>query len=274
MVRPPFREHFHHWLRFCVRPQIAISALLMILQLHLWQGWVKVQGESSSLISWYRSAILSFFSAKIRYYLLADRKAYRKFSQMLLQSGQGGWKIICTLALCRRKHNSSCSSTLSCMMGSHNIWVLYPSGISFDHLFVVFAGLSCVCIPYHISAWCICLMSDIYLLCLQWEGAKNGRALLLFWDRNCQNKKPLQFNFLLSIFFQNFLCLRNNTVSPDCLIQQKTLSLWAGLMLFFPPIVSIRGNFPRGRKFRGRLAPSGTRRGVTFVIRGERVCRR
>ena len=39
-------------------------------------------------------------------------------------------------------------------------------------------------------------------------------------------------------------------------------------MLFSPPIVSIRGNFPGRRKFGRRLAPSGTRRGVTFVIRG------
>ena len=188
---------------------------------------------------------------------------------MLLQPGQGGWKIICTLALYRRKHNISCSLTVSCMMQSHNIWVFYPSGISFDHLFVVFAGLSCVCIPYHISAWCICLMSDIYLLCLQCEGAKNGRALNCYSEIKIVKIKS-HCNSIFSFLYSSrtFFVSQNNTVSPDCLIQQKTLSLWAGLMLFFPPIVSIRGNFPRGRKFRGRLAPSGTRRGVTFVIRG------
>ena len=129
-------------------------------------------------------------------------------------------------------------------------------------------SLSYICLVYLLNVRYLSVVSAVRR-CKKWT-----RTELLFWDQNCQNKKPLQFNFLLSIFFQNFLCLRNNTVSPDCLIQQKTLSLWAGLMLFFPPIVSIRGNFPRGRKFRGRLAPSGTRRGVTFVIRGERVCRR
>ena len=126
-------------------------------------------------------------------------------------------------------------------------------------------SLSYICLVYLLNVRYLSVVSAVRR-CKKWP-----RTELLFWDQNCQNKKPLQFNFLLSIFFQNFLCLRNNTVSPDCLIQQKTLSLWAGLMLFFPPIVSIRGIFPGGVNLAvgwHPVAPAG----ASHLLLGERGC--
>ena len=153
------------------------------------------------------------------------------------------------------------------------------------YLFDIVYRISYICLVYLLNVRYLSVVSSV-----RW--CKKMRALLLFGTQMLKISKVTQcFYFKLSYVilmktwiwiwiwkFKNHernhfwifsvFCCTNNTIFPDCLIQQKTLSLWAGLMLFFPPIVSIRGNFPGGRKFGRRLAPTGTRRGVTFVIRG------